>query len=112
MLQTLFTHGRHTSSSTKLSTQKFTDVAQILRVNAKHMFVYRLRHYEDLYCVLDEVSGTVGRKAFVEMHNLGTTEPYSVPYINLVSSKIMICCICFLIISYTQTNIIFSKVLC
>ena len=37
--------------------------------------------------MLEEVSGTVGRKELLEMYDLGTKEPYSFLYINLSSPK-------------------------
>ena len=49
------------------------------------MCVYRLRNHKDLECLLDAVSGTVGRQELLEMYNLATREQYSVLYINLVS---------------------------
>ena len=88
LLHSLFTRGRHNSISTIVSTQKFTAVAQIIRVNATFLCVYRLRNNKDLECFLDEVSGTVGRKELLEMYYLATKEPYSFLYINLVSPKI------------------------
>ena len=59
--------GRHNSISTIVSTQNFTAVAQIIRVNATFLGVYRLRNNKDLECLLDEVAGTVGRKELLEM---------------------------------------------
>ena len=87
LLHSLFTRGRHNSISTIISTQKFTSVEQIIRVNATFVCVYRLRINEDLECLLDEVAGTVGRKELLEIYNLATKEPYSFLYINLVSPK-------------------------
>ena len=88
LLHSLFTRGRHNSISTIVSTQKNTAVAQIIRVNATFLCVYRLRNNKDLECLLEEVSGTVGRKELLEMYDLGTKEPYSFLYINLVSPNI------------------------
>ena len=88
LLHSLFTRGRHNSISTIVSTQKFTAVAQIIRVNATFLCVYRLRNNKDLECLLEEVSGTVGRKELLEMYHLATKEPYSFLYINLVSPTI------------------------
>ena len=62
LLHSLFTRGRHTSISTTVSTQKLTAAPQIIRVSATFVCVYRLRTNKDLECLLDEVSGTVGRK--------------------------------------------------
>ena len=77
LLHSLFTRGRHTSISTIVSTQQFTAVAQIIRVSATILCVYRLRNNKDLECLLDEVSGTVGRNQVLEVYNLATTESYS-----------------------------------
>ena len=81
ILHSLFTCGRHNSVSTLVPTQKFTAVAQVIRVNATVLCVYRLRNNKDLECLLDEVSGTVGRKELLEMYNLATKEPSSFCYI-------------------------------
>ena len=50
--------------------------------------MYRLRHNKDLECLLEEVSGTVGRKELLNMYYLGTKEPYSFLCINLISPNI------------------------
>jgi hypothetical protein len=71
-----------------VSTQKFTSVGQIIRVNATFLCVYRLRNQKYLDAFLDEVSGTVGRKELFEVYNLATKEPYRFLYINLVSPKV------------------------
>ena len=88
MLHSLFTRGRHNSISSVASTQTFTAVAQLIRVNATFVCVYRLCNNIDLECLLDEVSGTVGRKELFEMCKLATKEPSSFSYINLVSPTI------------------------
>jgi hypothetical protein len=62
LLHSLFTRGRHNSISTIVSTQKFTAVAQIIRVNATFLCVYRLRNNKDLEAFLDEVAGLLTRK--------------------------------------------------
>ena len=77
VLHSLFTRGRHSSISTIVSTQKLASVTQIIRVNATFVCVYRLRNTKDLDCMLEEVSGTVGRQELLEMYNLETKEPYS-----------------------------------
>ena len=47
--------------------KKLTAVAQILRVKATCLGVYRSRNHKDLECLLDEVSGTVGRQQLLEI---------------------------------------------
>ena len=49
---------------------------------------YRLRNTEDLDCMREEVSGTVGRKEVLEMYNLATRETFGFLYHNLVSPKL------------------------
>ena len=84
LLHSLYTRGRHTSISTRASTQKFAAVGQFIRVNATCLCVYRLRNNKDLECFLDEVAGTVGRKELLEMYNLASREPNRLLYINFV----------------------------
>ena len=62
LLHSVFTRGRHTSISANVSTQKCSAAAQIVRVNATILCVYRLRNNNNLECLLDEVSGTLGRE--------------------------------------------------
>jgi uracil-DNA glycosylase len=62
LLHSLFTKGRHSSISTVVGTHKFTAVAQIIRINATFVCVYRLRNQKDVDSMFNEVSGTVGRK--------------------------------------------------
>ena len=87
-LHSLFTRGRHNSISTIASTQTITAVAQIIRINATFLCVYRLRNTKYLDCMLEDVSGTVPRNELLEMYNIATKEPYRFLYINLVSPKI------------------------
>ena len=63
-------------------------MAQIIRVSATFACVYRLRTNNNLECLVDEVSVTVGRKGFLEMYSLATREPSSFLYVNLASPKI------------------------
>ena len=85
LLHSLFTRGRHNSISTLVSTQKFASIAQIVRINATFLCVYRLRNNKDLESFLDEVSGTIGRKELLQMYYLATKEDYSFLYCNLMN---------------------------
>jgi hypothetical protein len=88
LLHSLFTRGRHNSISTIVSTQKFTSVAPIIRVNATFLCVYRLRNTKDLETFLEELSALIPRKELIELYQLATKEPYSFLYINLVAPRI------------------------
>jgi hypothetical protein len=88
ILHSLFTRGRHNSISTIVSTQKFTAVAPIIRVNATFLVVYRLRNAKDLETFLEELSAMLPRKELIEIYQLATKEPYSFLYINLVAKTL------------------------
>jgi hypothetical protein len=77
LLHSLSTRGRHNSTSTIASTQKFTAVAPIIRVNATFLCVYRLRNTKDLETFLEELSALIPRKELIEVYHLATREPCS-----------------------------------
>jgi hypothetical protein len=68
LLHSPFTRGRHNSSSTIVSTQKFTAVAPIVRVSATFLRVYRLRKRKDLDTLLEELAAVVGKKELLQEH--------------------------------------------
>ena len=88
LLHSLFTRGRHNSICTRVSTQKFTAVAPIIRVNATFLCVYRLRNTKDLETFLEKLSALIPRKELIEIYHLATPEPYSFSYINLVARRV------------------------
>jgi hypothetical protein len=77
LLHSLFTRGRHNRITTIVSTQKFTAVAPIIKVNATFLCVYRLRNTKDLETFLEELSALTPRKELIEIYHLATREPYS-----------------------------------
>ena len=84
LLHALFTRGRHSQISTIVSTQKFTAVHPIIRVNASELYVFRLRNYSDLQTCLDEFGGVVGNKqTLLEMYKEATNTPLSFLYCRL-----------------------------
>lgn len=87
LLHSLFTRGRHSGISTIVSTQKFTAIHPIIRVNATEMYVFRLRSFQDLGAFLDEVSALVNKKALLQMYELATAEPYSFLYVKMTSKS-------------------------
>lgn len=87
LLHSLFTRGRHSGISTICSTQKFTALHPILRVNASELIVFRLRNYSDLITFLDEVCALIDKQTLLQVYNLATEEPYSFLYCNLTAKK-------------------------
>jgi len=84
LLHALFVRGRHSQISTIVSTQKFTAIHPIIRVNASELYVFRLRNYSDLQTFLDELGGVVGNKqTLLEMYIEATLLPYSFLYCRL-----------------------------
>ena len=83
ILHGLYTRGRHNSISTITATQKFAAIANIIRVNATELYMYRLRNYRDLETFIEEVSAVVDKKTLMDIYNMATSEPYSFLYVNL-----------------------------
>ena len=83
----MFTRGRHSGISTIVSTQKFTALHPIIRVNATELYVFRLRNYRDLETFIEEVSALIDKKSLMEIYNLATAEPYSFLYVKLTAKK-------------------------
>ena len=87
LLHALFTRGRHSGISTIVSTQKFTALHPIIRVNATELYVFRLRNYRDLESFIEEVSALIDKKSLMEIYNLATSEAYSFLYVKLTAKK-------------------------
>ena len=88
LLHSLYTRGRHTMISTITSVQSFVAISPIIRKNLTELYVYRLRNYKDLECILDELSALLDKKTLLEMYTLATSEPHSFWYINLVAKNL------------------------
>jgi hypothetical protein len=92
LLHALFVRGRHSQISTIVSTQKFTAIHPIIRVNANELYVFRLRNHSDLQTFLDELGGIVGSKQnLLEMYQEATNTPFSFLYCRLTQKIKMIC---------------------
>ena len=87
LLHSLFTRGRHSGISTVVSTQKFTAIHPIIRVNATELLVFRLRNFKDLEAFIEEVSALIDKKTLLEIYNIATEESYSFLYVKLNAKK-------------------------
>ena len=87
LLHALFTRGRHSSISSIVSTQKWSALAPIIRVNATELYIYRLRNYKDIECYLDELSALYDKKTLLDAYNQATSQPYSFLYVKLTAPK-------------------------
>jgi len=88
LLHSLYTRGRHACISTVTSTQKFTAISPIIRVNAVELYVYRLRSGQDLDTLINEVSALIDKKTLLNIYKQCTAEPYSFLYIKLSARTI------------------------
>jgi hypothetical protein len=88
LLHSLFTRGRHNSISTIVSTQKYNAIANIVRVNATALIVYKLRNYRELEAFLEENGALVDKKTLLDIYRQATDEEYSFLYLNLAAKNI------------------------
>ena len=56
LIHKLYIRGGHYMISTITSTQIYTHMSQIVRKNITHLFIYRLRNYNDLESIVEELS--------------------------------------------------------
>ena len=88
LLHGLATRGRHQAISFILSTQKYRSLANIIRLNASSLYIFKLKNQAELDSFIEESSALVDKKALLEMYKEATKEPYSFFYININSKDI------------------------
>ena len=77
-----FTRGRHAKISTIVSTQKYKALANIIRVNATALIVFRCRSMAELQAIIEENSAVVSKDELLRLYHEATAEPYSFLYID------------------------------
>jgi hypothetical protein len=82
MLHALFTRGRHAKISSIVSTQKYKALANIIRVNASALIVFRCRSMLELQAIIEENSAVLGKDGLMRLYHEATEEPYSFLYID------------------------------
>jgi hypothetical protein len=88
LLHGLATRGRHQAISFILSTQKYRSLANIIRLNASSLYIFKLKNQTELDAFIEESSALVDKKTLLEMYKLAVKEPYSFLYININSKDI------------------------
>ena len=83
MLKTLFVRGRHSGVSTIVMTQKVRLIQPAVRVNASFYIVFRLKNFQDLSSIIEEMSALVDKKTVRALYEHATAKPYSFLYVNL-----------------------------
>ena len=77
--------GRHYMISTITSTQVYKQISPIVRNNMTHLFIYRLRNYNDLESIVEELSAIYDKKTLLQIYHEAVSEEYSFLYVNLMS---------------------------
>ena len=88
LLHGLATRGRHQAISFILSTQKYRSLANIIRLNASSLYIFKLKNQSELDAFIEESSALVDKKTLLEMYKEAVKEPYSFLYININSKDI------------------------
>ena len=85
LLHQLYIRGRHQFISTITATQVFKAISPIVRKNITDLYVFRLRNYNDLEGIIEEVSALYSKKALHELYKEATSEPYGFLYVKLTA---------------------------
>lgn len=83
LLHGLFTKGRHSFISSFVSTQKASALSTIIRVNCTEWYIWKLRSFQDLQMILEELGALQPKQTLLEIYKKATEEPYSFLYVNL-----------------------------
>ena len=91
LLNSLYVRGRHNNISVITSVQKVSTVPPIIRVNATHLFFFKIRNFREIEILQDELSAVVRRnnsheakKLIYQLYEIATNECYNFLYINLL----------------------------
>eukprot|EP00438_Fugacium_kawagutii_P028406 Skav208340 [mRNA] locus=scaffold5193:47648:48400:+ [translate_table: standard] len=88
LLHGLAIRGRHQAISFILSTQKYKNLANIIRLDSSSLYIFKLQIQSDLEAFIEESSALVDKKTLLEMYKEAVKEPYSFFYININSKDI------------------------
>ena len=71
--------------STITSTQVYKQISPIVRNNMTHIFIYRLRNYNDLESVVEELSAIYDKKTLLQIYHEAVSEDCSFLYVILMN---------------------------
>ena len=74
LLHQLYIRGRHYMISTITSTQVYTQISPIVRKNMTHLFIYRLRNYNDLESIVEELSAMYDKHTLLQIYHEAVSE--------------------------------------
>ena len=89
ILRGLFTRGRHDAISCICSLQKYETIANIIRVNASSLYIFRLKNISELMSFIEENAAIVDKDKLLEMYHTAINHsPYSFFFVNLNSKDV------------------------
>jgi len=84
-LHSLFVRHRPIYVSTVLSTQKYRALANIVRVNATALIIFRVRSQAEMDALVEENSAIIGKKPLIELYHKAVDQPHGFLYIDLTA---------------------------
>ena len=84
----LFVRGRHSHISVIVSTQKYALLSPTIRVNASQLIVFRIRNYQDLDMIINELSALFDKKTMLHIYKEATKQQFSFLYVDLSAPDI------------------------
>ena len=84
-LHQLYIRGRHYMVSTITSTQVYKQNPPIVRESMNHISIYRLRNYNDLESIVEELSAIYDKTTLLQIYHEAVSEYSSVLYVILMS---------------------------
>ena len=95
LLNSVYARGRHNGVSEITTVQKFNALNTLIRVNAPHLFFYKIRNFREIELLQDELSTVVrknniqkAKKLISNIYEIATAEPPNSLYINLFTNDI------------------------
>ena len=91
LLNQLYVRGRHQGINVITSLQQMVTVPRIIRVNATHLFIYKVRNFREIEILQEEFSAVVrkgslqeSKKVIYDLYEEATNEPHSFLFIDLL----------------------------
>ena len=102
LLNALYIKARHCGVNIISSSQKYNGLSTTRRTTSRQLIFFKLRNYEEVESVLDELAGVlISKKAMsdmkslhqakqllLEIYNVATEEPFSLLFVNLMQPDI------------------------
>ena len=85
LLHQLYIRGRHYMISAITSAQVYMQISPIVHKKITHLFIYRLRNYNDLESIVEELSAICDKKTLLHIYHEAVSEDSRFLYVKLMS---------------------------